>query len=96
MNNGHVGIHAVSAAPWGSASVLTITYGYIKMLGADGLTTATKIAILNANYIAARLKDNYGILYTGEQGRVGHEMIFGMPAPQDPPQAFRKLTFQKD
>jgi glycine dehydrogenase len=75
MNNGHVGIHAVSGAPWGSASVLTITYGYIKMLGADGLTDATKIAILNANYIAARLKDNYGILYTGEHGRVGHEMI---------------------
>jgi glycine dehydrogenase len=75
MNNGHVGIHAVSAAPWGSASVLTITYGYIKMLGADGLTEATKIAILNANYIAARLKDNYGILYTGENGRVAHEMI---------------------
>jgi len=75
MNNGHVGIHAVSAAPWGSASVLTITYGYIKMLGADGLTEATKIAILNANYIAARLKNNYGILYTGKHGRVGHEMI---------------------
>ncbi|HEY3390443.1 MAG TPA: aminomethyl-transferring glycine dehydrogenase [Prolixibacteraceae bacterium] len=75
MNNGHVGIHAVAGAPWGSASVLTITYGYIKMLGADGLTEATKIAILNANYIAARLKDNYGILYTGENGRVGHEMI---------------------
>jgi len=75
MNNGHVGIHAVASAPWGSASVLTITYGYIKMLGADGLTEATKIAILNANYIAARLKDNYGILYTGENGCVGHEMI---------------------
>jgi glycine dehydrogenase len=75
MNNGHVGIHAVSGAPWGSASVLTITYGYIKMLGADGLTDATRIAILNANYIAARLKDNYGILYRGEHGRVGHEMI---------------------
>ena len=75
MNNGHVGIHAVSGAPWGSASVLTITYGYIKMLGADGLTDATKMAILNANYIAAHLKDNYGILYTGEQGRVAHEMI---------------------
>lgn len=75
MNNGHVGIHAVSAAPWGSASVLPITYGYIKMLGADGLTNSTKIAILNANYIAERLKDNYGIVYTGENGRVGHEMI---------------------
>jgi len=75
MNNGHIGIHAVSAAPWGSASVLPITYGYIKMLGSDGLTESTKIAILNANYIATRLKDNYGVLYTGENGRVGHELI---------------------
>ena len=75
MNNGHVGINAVSAAPWGSASVLPITYGYIKMMGAEGLTDATKIAILNANYIANALKDNYGILYTGENGRVAHELI---------------------
>nr|WP_319571557.1 aminomethyl-transferring glycine dehydrogenase [uncultured Draconibacterium sp.] len=75
MNNGHVGITAVSAAPWGSASVLPITYGYIKMMGAEGLTEATKLAILNANYIATALKDNYGILYTGESGRVAHELI---------------------
>ncbi|WP_430971769.1 aminomethyl-transferring glycine dehydrogenase [Sunxiuqinia rutila] len=75
MNNGHIGISAVSAAPWGSASVLPITYGYIKMLGADGLTKATEIAILNANYIASQLKDTYGILYVGEKGRVAHEMI---------------------
>ncbi len=75
MNNGHVGISAVSAAPWGSASVLPITYGYIKMLGADGLTKATEMAILNANYIASQLKDTYGILYTGENDRVAHEMI---------------------
>ena len=75
MNNGHVGLHAVSAAPWGSASILPITYGYIKMLGGDGLTKATEVAILNANYIAHHLKDNYGILYTGKQGRVAHEMI---------------------
>ncbi len=75
MNNGHVGITAVSAAPWGSASILPITYGYIKMLGADGLKRSSEIAILNANYIAAALKDNYGILYTGENGRVAHEMI---------------------
>ncbi|MCE1198036.1 MAG: aminomethyl-transferring glycine dehydrogenase, partial [Marinilabiliales bacterium] len=75
MNNGHIGQHAVSAAPWGSASVLPIAYGYIKRLGADGLTEATRIAILNANYIATRLKDNYGILYTGANGRVAHEMI---------------------
>ncbi|MCF8361784.1 MAG: aminomethyl-transferring glycine dehydrogenase [Prolixibacteraceae bacterium] len=75
MNNGHIGLHAVSAAPWGSASVLPITYGYIKMLGGDGLRKATEVAILNANYIANHLKDNYGILYTGEEGRVAHEMI---------------------
>lgn len=75
MNNGHVGLHAVSAAPWGSASVLPITYGYIKMLGGDGLRKATEVAILNANYIAHHLNDNYGILYKGENGFVAHEMI---------------------
>lgn len=75
MNNGHVGINAVSAAPWGSASVLSITYGYIKMMGAEGLTKASQVAILNANYIAKALADNFGIVYTGETGRVGHELI---------------------
>jgi glycine dehydrogenase len=75
MNNGHIGINAVAAAPWGSASVLTITYGYIKMMGAQGLTEATEMAILNANYIAKALEKNYGILYTGENGRIAHEMI---------------------
>ncbi len=75
MNNGHVGINAVAAAPWGSASVLPITYGYIKMMGAEGLTDATKVAILNANYIAKALENNFGILYTGENGRVAHELI---------------------
>ncbi len=75
MNNGHIGIKAVTAAPWGSASVLPITYGYIKMMGAEGLTEATKVAILNANYIAKALEKNYGILYTGENGRVAHELI---------------------
>jgi len=75
MNNGHVGITSVSAAPWGSASVLPITYGYIKMLGADGLKRASQIAILNANYIAHALDGNYGVLYTGEQGRCAHELI---------------------
>ncbi|MBI9063430.1 MAG: aminomethyl-transferring glycine dehydrogenase [Marinilabiliaceae bacterium] len=75
VDNKHHGITAVSAAPWGSASVLPITYGYIKMLGGDGLTKSTKMAILNANYMATALKDDYGILYTGKNGRVGHEMI---------------------
>jgi len=69
------GLNTVSAAPYGSASVLPITYGYIRMLGEEGLTRATKIAILNANYLAARLNDSYGVLYTGENGRVGHELI---------------------
>ncbi len=75
MNNGHIGINAVSAAPWGSASVLPITFGYIKMMGGKGLTEATEMAILNANYIAKALENNYGILYTGENSRVAHEMI---------------------
>jgi len=69
------GKNTVSAAPYGSAGVLPITYGYIRMLGEDGLTASTKYAILNANYLAARLKDSYGILYTGKNGRVGHELI---------------------
>ncbi|WP_430813182.1 aminomethyl-transferring glycine dehydrogenase [Carboxylicivirga sp. RSCT41] len=75
VDNGRTGITAVSAAPWGSASVLPITYGYIKMLGGEGLTQSTKMAILNANYMATELKDDYGILYTGKNGRVAHEMI---------------------
>jgi len=65
----------VAAAPYGSASVLPITYGYIKMLGGEGLTKATKMAILNANYLAEKLKESYGIVYTGNNGRVAHEMI---------------------
>ena len=65
----------VSSAPWGSAGILPITYGYIRMMGAEGLTRATKIAILNANYLAACLKDTYGVVYRGTNGFVGHEMI---------------------
>ncbi|MFN4235184.1 MAG: aminomethyl-transferring glycine dehydrogenase [Bacteroidia bacterium] len=72
---GEKGIHAVSSAPWGSASILLISYGYIKMLGAEGLTNATKYAILNANYIKARLSAHYNILYTGKNDRCAHEMI---------------------
>ena len=69
------GTNQVSAAPYGSAGLLPITYGYISMMGAEGLTTATTIAILNANYLAASFKQNYGIVYTGATGFVGHEMI---------------------
>jgi len=66
---------AISSAPFGSAFVLPITYGYIKLLGADGLLDATKYAILNANYLKASLKNDYPILYSGNKGRVAHEMI---------------------
>ena len=69
------GKNTVSAAPYGSAGVLPITYGYIRMLGEEGLTASTKAAILNANYLAEKLKSTYGVLYTGENGRVGHELI---------------------
>lgn len=75
---GEKAIHAVSAAPWGSSSILLISYAYIKMMGGNGLTLATKAAILNANYIASRLKDHYKVLYTGANDRVAHEMIFDM------------------
>ncbi|HMX40807.1 MAG TPA: aminomethyl-transferring glycine dehydrogenase, partial [Saprospiraceae bacterium] len=69
---------AVSAAPWGSASILLISYAYIRMLGAQGLTNATRYAILNANYMKARLEGAYSVLYTGENGRCAHEMIIDL------------------
>jgi glycine dehydrogenase len=69
------GITPVSAAPWGSSLILLISYGYIKMLGAEGVTNSTKIAILNANYIQEKLKGHYSTLYSGKNGRCAHEMI---------------------
>ena len=72
---GEKAISAVSAAPWGSASILAISYAYIAMMGGEGLTNATKLAILNANYIKERLNGHYKILYTGTNGRAAHEMI---------------------
>ena len=71
----HTGRPAVASSPFGSAFLLSITYGYIRMLGAEGLTLATVYAILNANYLRARLKDHYKIFYTGKQGMNAHEMI---------------------
>jgi glycine dehydrogenase len=68
-------LNTVSAAPYGSAGILPISYAYIRMLGAEGLAQSTKAAIINANYLAAKLKDSYGIVYTGTKGRVGHELI---------------------
>lgn len=73
--SGYDGVHAISAAPYGSASILTISYAYIAMMGGEGLTNATKYAILNANYIKARLEQKYPILYTGSNNRCAHEMI---------------------
>jgi glycine dehydrogenase len=75
---GQDAIHAVSAAPWGSASILLISYGYIRMLGAQGLTDATRFAILNANYIKYRLENSFPVLYTGENGYAAHELIIDM------------------
>jgi glycine dehydrogenase len=72
---GENAITAISAAPWGSALVCLISYGYISMLGAEGVTDATKYAILNANYIKERLNGHYDTLYSGEMGRAAHEMI---------------------
>ena len=72
---GSQAIHAVSAAPYGSALILMISYGYIKMMGGTGLTEATRKAILNANYIKDRLADHYATLYSGANGRCAHEMI---------------------
>jgi glycine dehydrogenase len=73
-------IHALSAAPWSSASILLISYAYIRMLGGNGMTDATRFAILNANYVKARLERHYPVLYTRANGRVAHEMIFDLRA----------------
>jgi glycine dehydrogenase len=72
---GTEGIHAISAAPYGSALILLISYGYIKMLGSAGLKSSTEFAILNANYIKEKLKNHYPTLYVGKNGRCAHEMI---------------------
>jgi glycine dehydrogenase len=75
---GERAITAVSAAPWGSASILLISYAYIRMLGGEGCTNATKYAILNANYIKSRLQGAYEVLYTGEKGHCAHELILDL------------------
>lgn len=75
---GEEGITAVSSSPWGSALLLPITYGYIKMLGEEGLKKATEMAIVNANYMASALASEYRTYYTGQTGRVAHEMILDL------------------
>jgi glycine dehydrogenase len=77
---GDRGIQPVSAAPWGSASILLISYGYVRMLGGTGLTDATRHAILNANYLKARHEPHYPVLYARANGRVAHELIFDLRA----------------
>ena len=71
-------IPAISAAPFGSAAILLISYGYIKMLGEEGITNSTKYAILNANYIKAKVEKHFPILYAGKNGRVAHEFIMDL------------------
>jgi glycine dehydrogenase len=80
QTGGDRGIPAVAGAPWGSASILLISYAYIRLLGAQGVTNATRFAILNANYIKSRLERHYDVLYTNARGRVAHEMIFDLRA----------------
>ena len=75
---GEEGITAVSSSPWGSAMLLPITYGYIRMLGFEGLRRSTELAIVNANYMSSALKHEYKTYYSGETGRVGHEMILDL------------------
>ena len=73
--DGEHSVGAVSAAPWGSAPILPISWAYIAMMGGPGLTRATQVAILNANYVAARLAPHYPVVYTGQNGMVAHECI---------------------
>ena len=80
---GDKAVSAVSSAPWGSANILLISYAYIKMLGINGLTNVTKIAILNANYLKSKLEKHYPILYQGKNGRVAHEFILNMKQFKD-------------
>jgi glycine dehydrogenase len=76
--HGKADLPAVSAAPWGSASILIISYGYLRLLGARGATEATRVAMLNANYLKARLEAHFPVLYAGAKGRVAHELIFDL------------------
>ncbi|MBZ0202486.1 MAG: aminomethyl-transferring glycine dehydrogenase [Ignavibacteria bacterium] len=82
---GEKAIHSISAAPWGSSSILLISYAYLLMMGGEGLTEATKLAILNANYLKAKLEKYYPVLYSGAKNRVAHELIFD-------PRGFKKTT----
>jgi glycine dehydrogenase len=88
----HAGQGAVAAAPWGSASILPISWMYIAMMGGSGLTRATEVAILNANYIASRLQPHYPVLYTGRNGRVAHECILDIRPLKAAPESRRSTS----
>jgi glycine dehydrogenase len=75
---GSKAIPAVASTPWGSSSIMLVSYGYIRMLGASGVTEATRYAILNANYLKSRLEEHYPVLYQGKNGRVAHEFILDL------------------
>ena len=75
---GDEAIRSVAAGPWGSASVLLISHAYVCLLGAEGMTKATQVAMLNANYIKSKLRAHFDVLYAGENGRVAHELIFDL------------------
>jgi glycine dehydrogenase len=78
VTGGENGIRAVSAAPWGSSSILLVSWAYIALLGSEGVRRATETAILNANYMANRLGERFDVLYRGENGRVAHEFILDL------------------
>ena len=91
---GKQGISSVASAPFGSASVLLISWAYIKMLGGQGLSDATKVALLNANYIAARLAGYYSVKYVNGNGRVAHELLIDL-AEFDKTAGLKVMDFAK-
>ena len=91
---GAQGIHAISAAPFGSASILLISWAYIRLLGGNGLSLASRIALLNANYIAQRLSEKYNIRYTNGNGRVAHELLIDL-AEFDKAAGIKVMDFAK-
>lgn len=91
---GEKGIDAVASAPFGSASILLISWAYIKMLGGKGLSDASKVALLNANYIAHRLAPHYTLRYTNSKGRVAHELLIDL-AEFDKTAGLKVMDFAK-
>lgn len=91
---GDKAIDSISAAPWGSASILTISWAFIKMLGGNGLTDSAKVSILSANYIAKRLEPHYKLKYSNGKGRVAHELLLDL-AEFEPTTGLKVMDFAK-